>query len=217
MSSLYSYDIHLPRQLDSSRIYPTIFTLHGKGSNEQDMYGVVEPLSEEYILIGIRGDLPMGAGFQYYELKSLGNPLREQFDHAVEQLQAFVQYATDKYPIDPGKRYFLGFSQGAILSKHTRRIMAFQPTTSGMCSSGCVRIPDLALVCSGKNGYVGRCFSVGLRCMVGIIFIARSIGEFRWLGFFKKHRGSAFSKWDTLMYSPLCLLLGAAVIYILVV
>ncbi|QYK65146.1 MULTISPECIES: alpha/beta hydrolase [Paenibacillus] len=116
MSSLYSYDIHLPSQLDLNRTYPTIFTLHGKGSNEQDMFGVVGPLSEEFIIIGIRGDLPMIGGFQYYELKSLGNPLREQFDRSIEQLQAFVQYATDKYPVDPSKRYFLGFSQGAILS-----------------------------------------------------------------------------------------------------
>lgn len=71
MSSLYSYDIHLPSQLDPDRTYPTIFTLHGKGSNEQDMFGVVESLSEEFIIIGIRGDLPMSGGFQYYELKSL--------------------------------------------------------------------------------------------------------------------------------------------------
>ncbi|MEK5141499.1 alpha/beta hydrolase [Paenibacillus sp. FSL M7-0134] len=116
MSSLYSYDNHLPSQLDPDCTYPTIFTLHGKGSNEQDMFGVVGPLSEEFIIIGIRGDLPMSGGFQYYELKSLGNPLREQFDRSIEQLQAFVQYATDKYPVDPSKRYFLGFSQGAILS-----------------------------------------------------------------------------------------------------
>ncbi|EHS59667.1 esterase [Paenibacillus sp. Aloe-11] len=89
---------------------------YGKGANEQDMYGVVKPLSEEFIIIGIRGDIPMGEGFQYYELKSLGHPLREQFDWAIERLQAFVQYATDQYPVDPDKRYFLGFSQGAILS-----------------------------------------------------------------------------------------------------
>jgi phospholipase/carboxylesterase len=49
-------------------------------------------------------------------LKSLGNPIREMFDEAVKQLEAFIHYGTEKYPIDPGKRYLLGFSQGAILS-----------------------------------------------------------------------------------------------------
>jgi phospholipase/carboxylesterase len=73
-------------------------------------------LSEDFIIIGIRGDLTLGAGFQYYELKSLGNPIRETFDQAIQKLEAFVLYATDKYPIDSNKRYLLGFSQGAILS-----------------------------------------------------------------------------------------------------
>jgi len=80
------------------------------------MYGLVAPLADAFIIVGIRGDLPLGAGYQYYELKSLGNPIREVFDRAVQQLEAFIRYATEKYPIDPNKRYLLGFSQGAILS-----------------------------------------------------------------------------------------------------
>ncbi|MNI11070.1 Carboxylesterase 2 [compost metagenome] len=31
-------------------------------------------------------------------------------------MEAFIQYATDKYPVDSKRRYLLGFSQGAILS-----------------------------------------------------------------------------------------------------
>lgn len=116
MKPFYEYDIHLPAQLDSTRTYPVIFTLHGRGSNEQTMYGLVEPISDKLIIIGIRGNLTLGAGYQYYELKSLGNPVRETFDKAINELQSFIQYATDKYPIDAAKRYMLGFSQGAILS-----------------------------------------------------------------------------------------------------
>jgi phospholipase/carboxylesterase len=96
--------------------YPVIITLHGKGSNERNMFGLVAPLAKDFIIIGIRGNLPLGAGYQYYDLKSLGNPIREMFDDAVKQLESFIQYATEKYPIDPGRRYLLGFSQGAILS-----------------------------------------------------------------------------------------------------
>jgi phospholipase/carboxylesterase len=116
MTSAYTYDIHLPADLDSDRNYPTIFTLHGKGSNEQNMLGLLTPLFEEFIIVSIRGDLPLGMGFQYYELKGLGNPIRETFDQAMQKLEAFIHYATDKYPIDSNKRYLLGFSQGAILS-----------------------------------------------------------------------------------------------------
>jgi phospholipase/carboxylesterase len=116
MKPIYSYDVHLPANMDPDKKYPVVFTLHGKGSNERNMFGLVAPLSDNFIIIGIRGNLPLGAGYQYYDLKSLGNPIREMFDEAVKQLEAFILYATEKYPIDPDKRYLLGFSQGAILS-----------------------------------------------------------------------------------------------------
>lgn len=80
------------------------------------MHDFVSSLAEEFMIISIRGNLPVGNGFQYYGLKSLGNPIREMFDKAVEQLEIFIEYATDRYPIDAGKRYVLGFSQGAILA-----------------------------------------------------------------------------------------------------
>jgi phospholipase/carboxylesterase len=116
MKPAYQYDIHLPSYLDPEKKYPTIFTFHGKGSNEKNMFGLVAPLSDDFIIVGIRGNLTLGTGFQYYELKSLGNPIREVFDRAIQQLEAFILYATEKYPIDSKRRYLLGFSQGAILS-----------------------------------------------------------------------------------------------------
>ena len=39
--------------------------------------------------------------------------------------------------------------------------------------------------------------------------IARAIGEFKYVGFFKKVRGSEFARTDTLLYSPLCLMMAA--------
>ncbi len=45
---------------------------------------------------------------------------------------------------------------------------------------------------------------------VSLVFIVRAIGEFKYLGFFKKVYNSNFSKNDTLFFSPLCLLLGLA-------
>ncbi|WEK54151.1 MAG: alpha/beta hydrolase-fold protein [Candidatus Cohnella colombiensis] len=116
MNSAYHYDIHFPVNMDPDKQYPTVFTLHGRGSDEKNMFGLVESLADEFIIVGIRGNLTLGAGFQYYELKSLGNPIREMFDRTIQQLEEFIQYATEKYPIDAAKRYLLGFSQGAILS-----------------------------------------------------------------------------------------------------
>lgn len=41
--------------------------------------------------------------------------------------------------------------------------------------------------------------------------LARAIGDFKYLGFFKRVRGSTFATLDSVLFSPLCLLLSAAV------
>lgn len=40
------------------------------------------------------------------------------------------------------------------------------------------------------------------------IFSIRAIGDFKYVGFFKKHRHTKFAKNDTKYYSPLCLIIG---------
>jgi hypothetical protein len=41
--------------------------------------------------------------------------------------------------------------------------------------------------------------------------LARAIGEFKYVGFFKRVRGTRFAAMDSLLYSPLCLLLSGGV------
>ena len=41
--------------------------------------------------------------------------------------------------------------------------------------------------------------------------LARAVGDFKYVGFFKSVRGSRFAKMDTRFYSPLCALLSAGV------
>lgn len=47
----------------------------------------------------------------------------------------------------------------------------------------------------------------GLWVITGI-FTLRAIGEFNYVGFFKKHKHTKFGKNDSKIYSPLCLLIG---------
>jgi hypothetical protein len=44
--------------------------------------------------------------------------------------------------------------------------------------------------------------------IVTFIFLLRAIGDFRYVGFFKKITSSTFARNDTLYYSPLCLLIS---------
>jgi hypothetical protein len=50
--------------------------------------------------------------------------------------------------------------------------------------------------------------------LLTVVFLVRAIGDFKWVGFFKKKRGTVFAKWDSLLYSPLCFLLGTALLMI---
>jgi hypothetical protein len=47
---------------------------------------------------------------------------------------------------------------------------------------------------------------------VATAFLLRAIGNFGTVGFFKRVRGTTFARWDTRLFSPLCLGLAAALI-----
>lgn len=50
--------------------------------------------------------------------------------------------------------------------------------------------------------------------LVPIIFLARSIGDFKYIGFFKKIKSTKFAKLDTRYFSPLCLIISLFTILI---
>lgn len=43
---------------------------------------------------------------------------------------------------------------------------------------------------------------------LGFLFLARAIGDFRYMGFFKKVRNTVFGRQDTRYFAPLCLYLS---------
>jgi phospholipase/carboxylesterase len=123
MSKDYIYDVQLPRSYHPNAKYPVVFAMHGLGSNEQNMISLLDGLKDDFIVISIQGNLTKGNGFAYFNIISIGNPIREDFDQSVQQLERFIGYATAKYAIDPSRRYLLGFSQGAILSMSLALVM----------------------------------------------------------------------------------------------
>lgn len=46
---------------------------------------------------------------------------------------------------------------------------------------------------------------------LAVIFAARAIGDFRYVGFFKRVTGSRFARLDSALFSPLCLALGTLI------
>jgi hypothetical protein len=53
-----------------------------------------------------------------------------------------------------------------------------------------------------------------LAVVLALALIARAVGDFHLVGFFKRVRGTRFARLDSAVYAPLCLVLGAAVFYV---
>lgn len=51
---------------------------------------------------------------------------------------------------------------------------------------------------------------------LAIVFLGRTIGDFRWLGVFKKNKDTLFAKWDTQLFSPLCFIISVGVSVLLI-
>lgn len=51
-------------------------------------------------------------------------------------------------------------------------------------------------------------FNHYLYWLIPIIFLLRAMGDFRYVGFFKRIKNTVFAKADTKWFSPLCLVLG---------
>ncbi len=51
-------------------------------------------------------------------------------------------------------------------------------------------------------------YALILSVLLAFAFLARGVGDFRYVGFFKKVVGSRFARLDTWVFSPLCVLLA---------
>jgi hypothetical protein len=94
----------------------------------------------------------------------------------------------------------------------------FVPSTGATLAVGVVLVLFAALV-GATGGLLPAGFLAGIPAPVlrGLSYalalglLVRAIGDFRYVGFFKRIRGSRFARMDTLVYSPLCLLLALGV------
>jgi hypothetical protein len=90
----------------------------------------------------------------------------------------------------------------------------FVPSTGSTIVVGIVLMAFAVLVaCTSGMMAVGlppRWLSV-MSYALALGLLARAVGDFNYVGFFKRVRGTRFARMDTLLYSPLCLALAVGV------
>jgi hypothetical protein len=74
----------------------------------------------------------------------------------------------------------------------------------GLLSFGIFVLIKAGIILLGLPGWL---LNYGL-WVVAAIFTLRAIGEFKYVGFFKKVKATSFAEMDTKYYSPLCLVVG---------
>ena len=88
---------------------------------------------------------------------------------------------------------------------------AFEPTKL-MTAGVAFGLLTAAFIILGHVGVFGlfqlnMVFKIGTWA-IAILFLLRSIGDFKYVGFFKSIKNTKFAKWDYKLYSPLCLVIS---------
>jgi phospholipase/carboxylesterase len=101
--------------------FPTIFAMHGWGSNAMDLHGIAPYIANgQFLVICPQGAIAVeiGAvnGYGWYQTKLGAQPDEAKVDDAVGQLAGFINEACQRYPVDRSKIVAVGFSQGGMMA-----------------------------------------------------------------------------------------------------
>jgi Protein of unknown function (DUF3995) len=106
-------------------------------------------------------------------------------------------------------------SLGAVPEVHERP--AFVPTASATFSVAIGLVACAVLVAASAGLVVSKVPATWVTWMayaLAFVLLARAVGDFRLVGFFKRVRGTRFARLDSAVYAPLCLILALAVFYV---
>ncbi|MEO8262041.1 MAG: dienelactone hydrolase family protein [Pseudolysinimonas sp.] len=134
---------------------PLLVVMHGRGSNEEDLFGLAPDLPAEYVIASLRAPIAEGPGWSWWETEISGNPDAERVDSAAAAVTTWL----DSLSFTPSRIGALGFSQGGAMATHLLRRdverIAFAVNLAGFVISG-EQVGDAALAVSRPPVFWGR-------------------------------------------------------------
>ena len=134
---------------------PLLVVMHGRGSNEEDLFALAPELPAEYVIASLRAPIAEAGGWSWWETVISGNPDVELVDSAAAAVTTWL----DALPFEPSLVGTLGFSQGGAMATHLlRRDVArvrFAVNLAGFAISG-DQEADAALAVSRPPVFWGR-------------------------------------------------------------
>ncbi len=103
--------------------------------------------------------------------------------------------------------------QGAIPSSATgKAVLSPRPMITAAVGAALIAMSGLVGAAAGLLATPAPSLMLKLPTgLLALIFFARGIGDFRYVGFFKSIKGSLFAMRDTYAYSPLCMALAVLI------
>ncbi len=96
---------------------PVLLLLHGFGSNERDLVGLVAPLGLDLPWASLRAPIDAGPGAAWFPITRPGNPDQAPVVEATDAIWAWVDRELgDDVPVIP-----IGFSQGGLMASQLLR------------------------------------------------------------------------------------------------
>ena len=117
MSSLEQF----PHRIRPARGEPegALVLLHGRGTNEHDLFPLLDLLDPQGRLVGVTPRAPLSlppGGSHWYIVRRVGYPDPGTFFPTYEALEGWVDALPETLGAPPGRIVLGGFSQGAVMS-----------------------------------------------------------------------------------------------------
>ncbi len=110
----------LPPRSPTADAPPLLVLMHGVGSNENDLLGLVPYLDPRFMIASVRAPFASGAGgFAWFRVTyTAGGPMIDEHQEAQSRalLPQFIERLVPEQGADPTRVYLLGFSQGATMA-----------------------------------------------------------------------------------------------------
>lgn len=91
----------------------TLFLLHGTGGDEYDLIPLVEPVSEGYDIVGLRGNVSEGGMPRFFARLAMGVFDQASIEAETDKLAAFLAGWYAEHNTDTKSATFVGYSNGA--------------------------------------------------------------------------------------------------------
>lgn len=116
-STSLTYISKFPELQSKKSSYPALIFLHGRGSDEKDLFELANYFDPKLYIFSIRAPYNYAyGGYTWFDLDESLKGNIKQIQNSCESVISLLNSIQHNYPINPEKIFLFGFSMGAMLA-----------------------------------------------------------------------------------------------------